>query len=100
MLEVREERKGGRKWAGEIVVCKGKSLEVSKEANVRGQSSVEGTPGDIKGNNMAIGGGLGGADDTSPSAVIIGGRVPGRETIVWVMSNGRFYAHQSFVFRQ
>ena len=100
MLEVREERKGGWEWAREQAACKGKILEVCEEANVRGQSSVEETVGDIKGNNMAIGDGFGGADDTSPSAVIVGGRVPGGETIVWVMSNGGFYAQQSFVFRQ
>ncbi|KAJ8447695.1 hypothetical protein Cgig2_031749 [Carnegiea gigantea] len=100
VLEVREERKGGRKWAREQVACKGKTLEVCEEANARGQSSVKETTGDIKGNNMEIGGGLGGADDTSPSAVIIGGRVPGGQTIIWVTGNGGFYAQQSFVFRQ
>jgi len=72
-------------------------LEVSEEANIRGQSSGEATEGDIKGNNMAIRGG--GAVDTTPCAVV-GSRIPGGETIVWVMSDGGFYAQQSFVFRQ
>ena len=50
-------------------MCKGNDLEVSKEADIRGQSSGEEKAEDIKGNNMAIGGA--GADDTKLTRFMI-----------------------------
>lgn len=76
-------------------------MEVFEEADVRGQGSVEVEAGDIEGHDGAVvGGGVeGGAYDASPSAVVSGG-VPGGERILWVFSNGGFYAQQSLVFGQ